>query len=83
MKKKVKLVKKVTTLEPWREGENHYLIQVWLGEDGMYYVTSRYGMPFPNGPYPTEEIFWDEIEIIGGPFKSVKEAEEWYFGGEE
>lgn len=75
-----KLVRRVRVLEPFRPGENHFLYELWEGEDGKFYVTSQHGRPFPNGPLPTEVIAWDSRTIIGGPFSSPEEAESWFWG---
>lgn len=79
----IELRKKIEVLEPFLPGVNHYLIEVWQGSDGKFYITSMHGTPYPNDLRPTEYIAWEGREIIAGPFNTVEEAEEWYWEGEE
>jgi len=75
----VRLVKRIEVLDPFIPGVNHYLVEIWLGSDGKYYVTSKHGKPYPNDPKPTEEIAWDKRRTISPPFDSVEEAKNWFF----
>ncbi len=77
--KKMSLVKPMEVLEGFIPGVNHYIIEVWLGKDGKYYITSMHGRPYPNDLRPTEYIVWEGREIIAGPFNSIEEAEKYWF----
>jgi len=76
----IELKEKVEVLEPFREGENHYQTDLWVGADGKYYITVRHGVPVPIDVRPTEFIAWDPyVRIIAGPFSTKEEAEEWFY----
>ena len=79
----LEIIEFVECIEPFMEGVNHYDTWIVKCADGMYRVASRHGTPYPNGPYPTEEISWDPWKVRGSGFKSLEEARKWWFEPEE
>jgi len=75
----IKLAKRIEVLEPVIPGVNHYLVELWQGGDGKFYVTCRDAYVYPNGPEPVELIEYGELKIIGGPFDTPEDAEKWYW----
>ena len=79
----MRILKFIRCIEPFMEGVNHYDTWIVKCNDGKYYVASRHGTPYPNGPYPTEGIFWDPWKVHGPGFNTPDEAEKWWFEPEE